>query len=159
LFTALEAREDAFLRSYVQDIETGVVHPLTEEGTVALRVSPDGKNVVALDPYGSYHIQSIDGGKPATPVTGLEPREEPIQWSADGRALYVRGPGDFATKLYRVEIASGRRRVWMEILPSNPVGLVGIEVKPGGVTITPDGKACVYTYWTTSEELLLMDWL
>ena len=159
LFTALEAREDAFLRSYVQDIETGVVYPVTEEGTVALRVSPDGKNVVALDPYGSYHIQSIDGGKPATPVKGLEPREEPIQWSADGRALYVRGPGDFATKLYRVEIASGRRRVWKEIVPSNPVGLVGIEVKPGGVTITPDGKACVYTYWTTSEELLLMDWL
>ncbi|MGH9971921.1 MAG: protein kinase domain-containing protein [Pyrinomonadaceae bacterium] len=159
LFTAVEAREDAFLRSYVQDIETGVVHPLTEEGTVALRVSPDGKKVFALDPYGSYYIHSTGGTGPATPVKGLEPSDEPIQWSADGLALYVRAPGDFDTKLYRVEIASGRRRMWKEIVPSNRVGLVGLEVKPGGIMITPDGKVCVYTYWTTSHELLLMDWL
>jgi hypothetical protein len=141
----------------VQDIETGVVHPVTEEGTVALRVSPDGKKVVALDPYGSYSIHSIEGGTSDTPIEGLERGDEPIQWSADGRALYVRGPGDFATKLYRVEITNGRRRMLKEIVPSNPVGLGGIEVKPGGIVITPDGKVCVYTYWTTLEELLLMD--
>jgi hypothetical protein len=120
-------------------------------------VSPDGKSVISLDPYGSYYIQSIDARKSETPVKGLEPREEPIQWSADGRALYVRGVGDFETKIYRVEIASGRRRIWKQIVPPNPVGLVGIEVKPGGVIITPDGRVCVYTYWSTSEELLLMD--
>ena len=159
LFTAVEAREDSFLRSYVQDIETGNVQPLTEEGTIALRLSPDGKRFVALDPYGSYHLQSIDAAGSETEVKGLDPKDEPIQWSADGRALYVRGPGDFATKLYRVEIATGRRRLWKEIVPSNPIGLLGIEVKPGGVMITPDGKVCVFTYWTTSQELLLMNWL
>ncbi|HUE82348.1 MAG TPA: protein kinase [Pyrinomonadaceae bacterium] len=156
LFTALEAREDAFLRSYVQEIETGVVHPLTEEGTVALRVSPDGKKVVALDPYGSYYIYSTDGAAP-TQLKGVERDEEPIQWSSDGRALFVRGTGDFDTKLYRVEIVSGRRRTWKEIKPVNRVGLVGLEAKPGGILITPDGKLCVYTYWTTTHELLLMD--
>jgi Tol biopolymer transport system component len=159
LFTALEAREDSFLRSYVQDIETGNVKPLTEEGTIALRVSPDGKKFVALDPFGSYHVQTIDAPGSESEVKGLEPKEEPIQWSVDGRALYVRGPGDFATKLYRVEIATGRRRLWKEIVPSNPIGLLGIEVKPGGVMITPDGRVCVFTYWTTSQELLLMNWL
>ena len=157
LFTALEARENAFLRSYVQDIETGVVDPLTEEGTVALRVSPDGTKVIALDPYGSYYIYSIGVTDRATPVKGLKRDEEPIQWSSDGRALYVRGPGDFDTKLYRVEIPSGRRRTWKEIIPSNRVGLVGLEAKPGGILITPDGKLCVYTYWTTSHELLVMN--
>lgn len=158
LFTALEAREDAFIRSYVQDIETGAVNPLTEEGAVALRVSPDGKKVFVLD-HGSYHIQSVEDGTSATTVEGLESDEEPIQWSRDGRALYVKAPGDFATKIYRVEIASGRRRMVKDIVPSNPVGLLGIEVKPGGVMITPDGKVCVYTYWTSTQELLLMDWL
>jgi serine/threonine protein kinase/Tol biopolymer transport system component len=159
LFTALEARKDAFLRSYVQDIETGVVHPLTEEGSVALRVSPDGKRVIVLDPYGVYYIQSIGDAASATTVKGLETGDEPIQWSADGRALYVKAAGDFATKLYRVEITSGRRTMWREIVPSNKVGLVGLEAKPGGITITPDGKLCVYTYWTTSHELFLMDGL
>jgi hypothetical protein len=56
-----------------------------------------------------------------------------------------------------VEIASGRRRLVKVIVPSNPVGLGGIEVKPGGIVITPDGKVCVYTYWTTLHELFLMD--
>ena len=158
LFTALETRKDAFLRSYVQDIETGAVHPLTEEGTVALRVSPDGKKVVLLDPYGSYYIHSISEAVSATTVKGLETGDEPIQWSTDGRALYVKAAGDFATKLYRVEIASGRRTMWREIVPSNKVGLAGLEAKPGGITITPDGTLCVYTYWTTSHELFLMDW-
>jgi serine/threonine protein kinase/Tol biopolymer transport system component len=157
LFTAVEAREDSFLRSYIQDVVTGVVQPVTEEGTIALRVSPDGKKLVIRDPYGRYYLRLVDGGAPETPVNGIEPRDEPIQWSADGRALFVREAGDFATKLYRVEIASGRRRMWREIVPPNPIGLVGIEAKPGGIVITPDGKVCVYTYWTTLHELLLMD--
>ena len=93
-----------------------------------------------LDPYGNHAIHSIDGGAADTPIKGLEPGDEPIQWSGDARALYVRAPGDFATKLYRVEIASGRRRILKEIVPSNRVGLAGIEVKPGGIIRTPDGK-------------------
>lgn len=159
LFTAVETHEDSLIRSFIQDIETGVVRALTEEGTTALRVSPDGKKVVTLDPYGSYYIRSIDGGAAETPVAGIEPNDEPIQWSADGRSLYVREAGDFADKVYRVEIASGRRRIWKEIVPPNPIGLVGIEAKPGGVIITPDGRVCVYTYWTSLHELLLMDQL
>jgi len=159
LFTAVEARKDAFVRSYVQDVDTGVVRPLTEEGTVALRLSPDGQKVVILDAYGTYSVHSIDRGAADTPLTGLERTDEPIQWSADGRALYVRGAGDFATTVYRVDIATGQRRMWREILPSNPVGLAGIEAKPGGIIISRDGKVCVYTYWTTLHELLLMDHL
>ena len=159
LFTALEVGENSFLRSYVQDIVTGAVHPLTEEGTIALRVSPDGKKLVVRDPYGSFYIRPVDGGTSETLINGIEPRDEPIQWSADGRALYVREAGDFATKLDRVDVASGRRRLWQEIVPPNPIGLVGLEAKPGGIIITPDGKVCVYTYWTTLHELLLMDQL
>jgi Tol biopolymer transport system component len=159
LFTALEAGDDAFLRSYVQNIETGDVRPLTEEGTVALRVSPDGQSLVALEPDWKYYIYRLDGSAPPTKVQGLERDDEPIQWSADGRALYVRGPGDFATKLYRLEIASGRRRLWKEIVPSNNVGLIGLEAKPGGILITPDGKTSVYTYWTALQELMLLDGL
>jgi Tol biopolymer transport system component len=158
LFTALAAQGDAFLRSYVQDTETGEVRQITEEGTVALRVSPDGKSIVALDPDGRYYIHPLDGTAPSL-IPGLESDDEPIQWSADGRAIYVRGSGDFRTKIYKVEIANGRRRLWKEIVPSSSVGLIGLEAKPGGILITPDGKACVYTYWTVLQELMLMDGL
>jgi serine/threonine protein kinase len=159
LFTAVEARQDASVRSYVQDVDTGVVRPLTEEGTEAVRISPDGKKVVILDPYGAYSVHFIDSEAADVPLSSLERTDEPIQWSADGQALYVRGGSDFAAKVYRVDIATGQRRVWRDILPSNPVGLSGIEAKPGGIAISSDGKVCVYTYWTTLHELLLMDHL
>lgn len=153
LFTGVEAREGANIRSFVQDINTGEVHPLTEEWTTALRVSPDGKTVITLQPDRIYYIQPLDGGEP-TPIPGLESGDEPIQWSADGRAVYVIGAGEFATKIYRVNLTTGSRLQWKAIDPSHKAGLVGLEVNPGGILITPDGKVSVYTYWILLQHLL-----
>lgn len=153
LFTGVEAHKDALIRSYVQDINTGDVHPITEELTVALSVSPDGKNVITLQPDQNYYIQPLDGSQP-TPIPGLEKGDEPIQWSDDSLSVYVTGAGDFATKVYQVSLATGDRREWKEIDPPNKVGLVGLETNRGGILITPDGKVCVYTYWILLQQLV-----
>jgi len=153
LFTGIEEREGAFIRSFVQDVNTGEVHPITEEWTTALRVSPDGKSVITLQPDGSYYIQPLDGGEPKA-ILGLERDDEPIQWSQDGRAIYVFGEGEFSTKIYRVNLATGERRKWKNIDPPNKVGLVGLELNRGGILITPDGKVCVYTYWILLQNIL-----
>jgi len=153
LFTGLEARAEAVIRSFVQDVNTGQVHPLTEEGTTALRVSPDSKRVITLQPDKTFYIQGLDGGEPKE-IPGLERDDEPIQWSDDGRAVFVKAAGDFATKLYRVDLATGERREWRNIDPPNKIGLVGLEVNPGGILITPDGKVCIYTYWTLLNQIL-----
>ena len=152
IFTGVEARTDALIRSYVQDINTGDVHPLTEELTVALRVSPDGKSVITLQPDQNYYIQPLDGKAP-TPIPGLESGDEPIQFSDDGRSVYVIGAGDFATKIYKVSLTTGDRREWKEIDPGKKIGLVGLEVNRGGILITPDGKVSVYTYWILLQQL------
>ena len=153
LFTGLEARDEAVIRSFVQDINTGQVHPLTEEGTTALRVSPDGKRVITLQPDGIFYLQGLDGGE-AREIPGLERDDEPIQWSDDGRAVFVKAAGDFATKIYRVDLATGERQEWKDIDPPNKVGHVGLEVNPGGILITPDGKVCIYTYWILLQQIL-----
>ena len=153
LFTGLEARDDALIRSFVQDVNTGEFHPLTEEGTVALRVSPDGKRVITLQPDRTFYIQGLNGGE-AKEIPGLERDDEPIQWSDDGRAIFVKGPGDFATKIYRVNLETGERQEWKDIDPPNKVGHIGLEVNPGGILITPDGKVCIYTYWILLQQLL-----
>jgi serine/threonine protein kinase/Tol biopolymer transport system component len=153
LFTGVEAHQDAAIRSYVQDINTGDVRPLTEELTVALRVSPDGKSVITLQPDRTYYIQPLDGSQP-TPIPGLESGDEPIQWSDDGRSVYVIGAGEFATKIYRVSLGNGNRREWKEIDPPNKVGLVGLETNRGGILITSDGKVSVYTYWVLLQQLI-----
>ena len=54
----------------------------------------------------------------------------------------------------RVDLATGERREWRNIDPPNKIGLVGLEVNPGGILITPDGKVCIYTYWTLLNQIL-----
>ncbi|HEX6730796.1 MAG TPA: protein kinase [Pyrinomonadaceae bacterium] len=152
LFTGLE-RDAAVIRSFVQDVNTGQVRPLTEEGTTALRISPDGKRVITLQPDRTFYIQGFDGGEPKE-IPGLERDDEPIQWSDDGRAVFVKAAGDFATKIYRVDLTTGQRREWRDIDPPNKVGHVGLEVNPGGILITPDGKVCIYTYWILLQQIL-----
>jgi Tol biopolymer transport system component len=84
--------------------------------------------------------------------------EMPIQWSADGRALYVRSSGDFTTNIYRIDLPSGRRELRKEIVPDQ-VGFLSLEDRPGRIQITPDGKSYVYTYWTALRDLFLAEGL
>jgi Tol biopolymer transport system component len=145
-------------RSYVQDVSGGLPQPILPEGMVALLVSPDGQRMVVYAPDGTdwrYYLSPIDGS-PSTPIAGMEKDEVPIQWSSDGRSIYVRGPGDFASKIYRIDLANGRRELLREIVPDQ-VGLIGLEANPGGIQITPDGKSYVYTYWIALRDLFLAE--
>jgi serine/threonine protein kinase/Tol biopolymer transport system component len=148
------------LRSYVQDISGGQPRPISEEGIIALLVSPDGKRLISWapdkGPDGKYYLSPIDGTK-STPVPGLEMGEIPIQWSTDGRALYARS-GDFSAGIYRIDLSNGRRELRKEIVPDQ-VGFLGLEVTPGGIQITPDGESYVYTYWTALRDLFLAEGL
>jgi serine/threonine protein kinase/Tol biopolymer transport system component len=107
LFTGLVTGHP--LRSYIQDISGGQPQPITEEGIIALLVSPDGKRLVAWapdrGPDGKYYLSPVDGTK-STAIPGLEVGETPIQWSTDGRSLYVRS-GDFISSIYRIDLLSG----------------------------------------------------
>ena len=149
------------LRSYIQDISGGQPQPVTEEGIIALRVSPDGKRLVAWapdkGPDGKYYLSPVDGTQ-STPIPGLEMGELPIRWSADGHALYVRASGDFTTNIniYRIDLSSGHRELRKEIVPDQ-VGFLGLEDR--GIQITPDGKSYVYTYWTVLRDLFLAEGL
>jgi eukaryotic-like serine/threonine-protein kinase len=158
LFTGL-AEVGHGLRSYVQDISGGQPQPITEEEIIALLVSPDGKRLVAWapdkGPDGKYYLSPIDGTK-STAISGLEMGEVPIQWSADGQALFVRAFGDFTTNIYLIDLSSGRRELRKEIVPDQ-VGFIGLEDR--GIQITPDGKSYVYTYWTVLRDLFLAEGL
>ena len=60
--------------------------------------------------------------------------------------------------IYRLDLSNGDRKLIKKIVP-DPVGLIGLEVKPGGVQIAHDGKSYVYTYWTYLSDLFLLEGL
>ena len=104
-------------------------------------ISPDGKFVAAKAPDPKVLLYPIDGGEPR-PLAGLAPEDLPIRWSADGRALYVYPRGELPAKVYRFDLATQRKELWKQIMPSDPAGIFDIPF----IQVTPDGRFYAYTY-------------
>ena len=71
----------------------------------------------------------------ATPrvVKGMEAGDLPINWSQDGRSIYLYRTGEVPAKVYRLELATGKKTVWKEIAPLDPTGVSTI----GPILMTP----------------------
>jgi Tol biopolymer transport system component len=151
LFVA--AGSDRQPRSYIQDVDGGEARAITDETVQATLISPDGKLLAAVGTAGAQ-LRPVDGGEPR-PIRGALPGDELVQWSSDGRFLFLRALGDSAIEFFRVDLSSGRREPWKRIEATDPVGLIGIQ--PASVHMTPDGRSYVYSYWKVLTELYLVD--
>ena len=125
---------------------------------IAMLVSPDGKRIAAFSPEGRYFIYPLDGGRP-TIVQGTRPGDLLLEWSNDGRFIYVRGTGDYVAHIFRINLASGAREEWKDLAPGDMVGSIGIEAHARAVRITPDGKSYAYNYWKFLNHLFLVEGL
>ena len=91
------------------------------------------------------------------PLHGLEATDRPVQWSSDGRFLYVRDSDETLVRIRRFELATGRTDLLRELAPPDPSGVVGVATGRGELAITPDGRSAVFTYWTFVRDLFLLD--
>jgi eukaryotic-like serine/threonine-protein kinase len=142
-------------RIYLQDISGGPPRPITPQGVYLPNlggtfVSPDGKLVVGMEENKLASLYPIDGGKPQ-PVRGLQPRkrpEFPIQWSEDGRRLYVRGP--WFPGVFLLDPGTGERKQWMQF-----------AVEPGfwfgDFVISRDGESYARQIGSYSSNLYVLD--
>ena len=143
-------------RAYVQEIYGGPARAVGDETVRSVLISPDGKLLAELSGEGDYQLRPVDGGE-ARPIGGALPGDELIQWSSDGRYLFLQGPKDKAIEFFRVNLSTGTREPWKSIGAADPVGMIGFQ--PESVHMTPDGKSFVYTYWKVLTELYLVDGL
>ena len=145
-------------RLYVQDLAGGDPRPVTAEGAGAgfngIVVSPDGRFATGPAPGSGFARYPLEGGSPL-PIEGLAEGEFPVQWSADGRSLFVYRIGDVPARIFRLDLSTGRREFWKELIPPD---LAGANVIPA-VQITPDGRACTYYYGQILSELYLVQGL
>ena len=72
----------------------------------------------------------------------MEEGEFPIQWSPDGRFLYIHRGGGFPAKIWKFELATRRRELLREIVPADVAGVTSIE----SMMLTPDARTLVYGY-------------
>jgi len=141
-------------RLYLQDTEGGKPRPLGPEGYgfgAGKSISPDGATAVVVGRDNRIATLPIAGGEPR-PVPGTVAGETPLAWTADGRAIYVARPIGLPAKIDVVDVATGARRPWKELVPPDPAGVLQV----GPVLITPDGASCVYSYRRVLDELSLV---
>jgi len=152
VFSGNEA--DHGVRFYVQDINDGKPRAFSPEGVnaTAFAISPDGRYVAGVGPDEHGYLYPIDGGEPR-PLHGLSPGEQPISWSNEGRFLYIYRPGELPTQISKLDINTGQRTPFRQLMPSDPAGVETI----GPILLTPDGKTCVYGYHRTLSDLYLVE--
>ena len=146
------------VRVYSQGIEGGKPRPITPEGIIpalpGFAISSDGSRLAAVGPDHKMAIFPVDGGS-ARPVPGALEGEYPLRFAGDGRSLYVWKRGDVPARISRIEIDTGRREVWKDLLPADPAGVERIS----NVLITPDGKGYVYCYARLLSDLFIVEGL
>jgi len=144
------------VRFYMQDISGGKPKPISPEGVDAqnFAVSPDSQFVAGIGPDQKGYLFSSAGGDPRI-AKGMEPGDIPINWSQDGRSIYLCRTGEVPAKVYRLELATGKKTVWKQIAPLDPTGVSTI----GPILMTPDGKTYVYGFHRTLGDLYLVEGL
>jgi len=142
-------------RLYVESPEEGKPRPISPEGVnPPTVVSPKGDLVASMGPNHQIYLYSVAGGEPAL-VSGAQPEEVPTGWSADGRSLYVYRFGEIPARIFQLDLSSGQRKLWKELVPADAAGIDTIR----GINITPDAKAYVYGYIRTLSDLYLVEGL
>jgi eukaryotic-like serine/threonine-protein kinase len=140
-------------RLYVQDLNGGTPRAITPEGFVSTvhAVSPDGKQIYARSlAQREWMIFPVDGGEPR-PIPGATMDDSIIQWTPDGKSVYAADYGNTA-KVFRINLATGKREPWKELVPSDPSGVGGIAP----LHITPEGKSYVYSLYRNLCALYLV---
>jgi dipeptidyl aminopeptidase/acylaminoacyl peptidase len=148
-------------RAWVQDLSGGKPRAISPPGIALPVLAGDGRFLCARAADGDWYLYSTETTE-TRQVVGLLPGENPTQWTADGKSLYVRSaneprPGERAmtTRVHRLDPWTGRRELWKELRPVDP--LAGGTI--GRIVFSADGKTCVYTHHRFVSELFLVEGL
>jgi hypothetical protein len=89
-------------------------------------------------------------------VKGVLPEDGLVEWTSDGRGLFVRQSDTLRTRVFRIDLDTGRRTLLHEFEPLNRAGVSGIQ----SLHIARDAPdSFFYTYFQTLHELYLVEGL
>lgn len=150
---AFGRERDRRSRIYVQRVDDGSLpRPISPEGIATDGLAtPDGRSVLGRSPATGHVLYPVDEGSPR-PMSFLSRMDVPLQWSPDGRYLYVRHDG-WPPEIHRIDAATGMRTESKTVFPADPVGVDNIE----RILITPDGTSHCFDYARLLTTLYVVD--
>ncbi len=152
IFAANEPDRGA--RLWVQGIDEPKPKAISPEGyrMFGNAVSPDGRFVIAQGPDQRYYIYPVEGGEPK-PIPGLAPGDIPEGWSGGDDTVYLRRRGEVPNKVLMLDLRTGRKELWKELVPQDAAGVSGI----GPVWVTRDRRWYAYSYIRSLADLYVME--
>jgi|RhiMetdeSRZDD1v2_1073273.scaffolds.fasta_scaffold108102_2 eukaryotic-like serine/threonine-protein kinase len=150
------AEPDHGSRLWVQAIDEAKPRAFSPEGYRMFErsPSPDDKVVAVVGPDRRFYLYPIAGGEP-TPIPGLAPGDVVAGWRQDGKSVFVRRRGEVPLRVMTLDLASGRKQLWKELMPPDPAGVSTIAP----VLITPDEKYYAYSYTRSLADLYVVEGL
>jgi serine/threonine protein kinase/Tol biopolymer transport system component len=154
LFTGNEPGKG--VRLYVYEPTSAKSQAISPEGVngTSFAISIDSQWVAAIGPDQKGYLYSVTGGEPRL-IPGFNSGELPITWSSDNHSLYVYQPGELPARVDRLDLQTGKRTVWKQLMPTDPAGVETI----GPILMTPDAQTCVFGYHRMLADLYLVEGL
>ena len=103
---------------------------------------------------GKPWIYPVGSGTPR-PLPGFSSGDELVRWSGDGRAVFLWRRLDLPIRVFRLDLATGERKLLREISFPDPIGVYATI----NLLLTPDGGSYVYTYGRLLSTLYLVEGL
>jgi len=139
-------------RTWIYDLETNELAPLTPEGSRGMRLSPDGQWFVTVDAH-KLLLSPVRGGG-SREIGDLTNGESVARWSGDGRYLFLQQREPSSLQISRLEIATRRKAPWLVVKVPEPGATFF-----GPLALSADGKACATTFQHDLANLFLVQGL
>jgi hypothetical protein len=114
----------------------------------------DDRSLVVAAPDGALVRMPIAGGS-ATPIPGTQPGDQLLGWASDGKRIFVYHAAELRPRIFTVDLTNAERRLWKQIEPADPVGLMPFVST--FADLTPDGRNIAYEYNRIVHELYVAE--
>lgn len=76
-------------------------------------------------------------------IAAFDADEQSMQWSADGKYIYMYRSGEIPLNVLKVEVATGKQTPVRQLIPADRAGVVSIAPAIGN----PQGTEFAYSYY------------
>jgi len=143
------------VRLYAQKIKGGPPQAITGEGIdTFFAIAPDGSTVAAIDSKYRLVLYTVRGGE-EHPLPGLTGDNVPVQWTKEGRELYVRSRNRIPVVVEKYDLEQHTKKPFTMIEPADSRGLLELS----SLFLTPDGHSYAYSSFHIVSELYLVEGL